>query len=67
MIGEQNDRDRDLPAGGIGRNLSWAQNGVVQLAPNVFLALELQQIRTTYIGSGTRVLNRYDVALAYTF
>jgi hypothetical protein len=67
MAGEQNDRDADLPRGGIGRNLSWALNGIVQLSPNVLLGLELQQIRTTYIGSGTRVLNRYDVALAYTF
>ena len=67
MAGEQNDNDRDLPPNGIGRNLSWALNGVVQLSPNVLLGLELQQIRTTYIGTGTRVLNRYDVALAYTF
>jgi hypothetical protein len=67
MAGQQNDNDRDLPQGGIGRNLSWALNGIVQLSPNVLLGLELQQIRTTYIGSGTRVLNRYDVALAYTF
>lgn len=67
MSGQQNDRDRDLLRGQIGRNLSWALNGMLQLSPNVLLGLELQQIRTTYIGTGTRVLNRYDLALAYLF
>lgn len=68
MAGEQDDRNRDLLNGGIARNLSWALNGIVQLSPNVLLGLEYQQIRTTYIGpSGTRILNRYDLALAYQF
>lgn len=67
MAGEQDDRNRDLPANGIGRNLSWAANTIFQMSPNVLLAIEAQQIRTTVIQSGTRVLNRYDVALGYLF
>jgi hypothetical protein len=68
MLGQQDDRDSDLRPGAIGRNLSWAVNGILQLAPNVLLGLEAQQIRTTIVfGAGTRVLNRYDVALAYLF
>jgi hypothetical protein len=67
MAGEQDDRDRDLLNGQIGRNRSWALNSIFQLSPNVLLGLEFQQIRTTYIGTGTRVLNRYDLALGYLF
>ena len=67
MAGEQNDRDRDLLGGQIGRNFSWAANSMFQMSPNVLLGLEFQQIRTTYIGLGTRVLNRYDLALGYLF
>jgi hypothetical protein len=67
MAGEQNDRDQDLNFGQIGRNRSWALNSMYQLSPNVLLGIEFQQIRTTYIGTGTRVLNRYDLALGYLF
>jgi hypothetical protein len=68
MLGEQDDRNRDLNSGAIARNLSWALNGITQLSPNVLLGLEVQQIRTTFLGpNGTRVLNRYDLALAYLF
>jgi uncharacterized protein (UPF0335 family) len=68
MLGAQDDRNRDLITGAIARNLSWALNGITQLSPNVLLGLELQQIRTTFLGpNGTRVLNRYDVSLAYLF
>lgn len=67
MAGAQDDRDRDLNVGLIGRNFSWAANSMFQLSPNVLLGFEFQQIRTTYIGTGTRVLNRYDLALGYLF
>jgi hypothetical protein len=68
MLGAQDDRNRDLITGAIARNLSWALNGITQLSPNVLLGLEVQQIRTTFLGpNGTRVLNRYDLSLAYLF
>jgi hypothetical protein len=67
MAGQQDDRRRDLLPGGIDRNLSYAVNGILQLSPNVLLGLEAQQIRTTFVGSSTRLLNRYDLALAYMF
>jgi hypothetical protein len=67
MAGEQDDRNRDLTAGSIARNFSWAVNGMLQLSPNVVLGLELQQFRTSYIGRNTSILNRYDLALAYLF
>ena len=67
MAGQQDDVNRHLLPGQIGRNLSWVVNGMWQLAPNVVAGLEAQQIRTTYLGLGTRVLNRYDLALAYMF
>ncbi|HYO82268.1 MAG TPA: hypothetical protein VES20_12755 [Bryobacteraceae bacterium] len=67
MAGEQDDRNRHLSQGQIGRNLSWVVNTMWQLSPNVVAGVEAQQIRTTYLGLGTRVLNRYDLALAYLF
>lgn len=67
MAGQQDDRDRDLVRGNAGRNASWIVNSLLQLSPNVLAGLEVQQIRTTQIGLGTRVLNRYDLSLAYLF
>lgn len=67
MAGQQDDRNRDLLRGGIGRNLSYAVNGIFRLSPNVLISLEAQQIRTTYIGTGLRLLNRYDLGVAYLF
>ena len=67
MAGEQDDRRKDISIGNIDRNLSWAVNGMYQLGPNVLVGLEAQQIRTTFVQAPVRVLNRYDVALAYIF
>ena len=67
MAGQQDDRDSDLPRGAVGRNFSWIVNSMLQVSPNVLVGLEAQQIRTSYPGFGTRVLNRYDLALAYLF
>ena len=40
---------------------------LVALAPNVILALETTQLRTTYLSQGVRINNHYDLALAYLF
>ena len=65
--GVHDDRESDLLRGAIGRNHSHAANVMYRLAPNVVVSFEGMQIRTHYIGSGTRLFNRYDLALAYLF
>jgi hypothetical protein len=65
--GQQDDRNSDLEQGSIGKNLVNGANLYYRLAPNVLLALEGSQVRTVYIGVGTRLNNHYDVALAYLF
>jgi len=65
--GQQDDRNSDLLPGRIGRNLMFGGNLYYRLAPNVILALETTQLRTTYISQGVRINNHYDLALAYMF
>ena len=65
--GIHDDRESDLARGAIGRNRSHAGNVMYRLAPNVIVSFEALQTRTTYIGAGERLLNRYDLALAYLF
>ncbi len=65
--GEEYDRARDLAANGISRNILYGGNTMWKLAPNVIAALEITQVRTTYLISGTRLNNHYDLALAYLF
>jgi hypothetical protein len=65
--GQQDDRNSDLPAGGIGKNLALGANLFYRLAPNVLASLEVSQTRTNYIGSGALLNNHYDLALAYLF
>jgi hypothetical protein len=65
--GQQDDRNRDLAAGNIGKNLVFGANLFLRLAPNLILAPELSQLRTVYIGQGTRINNHYDLALGYSF
>ena len=65
--GQQDDRNSDLLRGNIGKNLQWGANTVYQLAPNFLVALEGTNIRTTYLGQGTRQVNHYDLAFAYLF
>ncbi len=65
--GIHDDRNRDLPATGIGANRTGAGNVMYRLAPNVILSLEALQLRTSYLGSPTRINNRYDLAVAYLF
>ena len=65
--GQQDDRNSDLLDGAIGKNVLWGWNTAYQLAPNFIVALEGTNIRTTYLGSGTRQVNHYDLAFAYLF
>ena len=65
--GQHDDRDRDLRPNGIGKNFAYAGNALYRIAPNVILGFETMQVRTNYIGSGRRLNNHYDLALAYQF
>lgn len=65
--GLQDDRNRDLEAGRIGRNRYAAANVMYLLAPNVIASFEVGQNRTHYMGIGDRLNNHYDLALGYLF
>lgn len=65
--GQQDNTDRDLQSGDIGKNQYYAGNVMYLLAPNVISAFEFGQNRTNYLGQGTRLNNHYDLALAYLF
>ncbi|HVT95089.1 MAG TPA: hypothetical protein VHD76_19715 [Bryobacteraceae bacterium] len=67
FAGEQANRAADLRSGAIGRNFSYAVNAMYRLTPNILTGIEAMQIRTNYLGAGTRLQNRYDLALAYLF
>ena len=60
-------RAADLLAGQIARNFVYAGNAQYRLGPNVLLGLEATQARTTYVGGLFRLVNHYDLALAYLF
>jgi len=65
--GEEADQSAGFSAGNISRNLTYAGNLMYKLAPNVLAALEIAQMRTDYIASGSRLNNHYDLALGYLF
>ena len=65
--GQQDDRNSDLPAGGIGKNLALGGNLFYRVAPNVLASFEASQTRTSRIASGTLLNNHYDLGLAYLF
>ena len=65
--GQQDDHNSDLAAGDIGKNLLFGGNLYFRIAPNVLLGPEISQVRTIYLGQGTRLNNHYDLALAYLF
>lgn len=67
FTGQQDDRNHDLAADRIGKNILYGGNVYFRLAPNVLLGLEATQLRTFYIGHGLRINNHYDLALAYSF
>jgi hypothetical protein len=65
--GQESNRAADLLAGQIARNFVYAGNLQYRLGSNVLLGLETNQVRTTYVGGLLRLLNHYDLALAYLF
>ncbi|HEY1242276.1 MAG TPA: hypothetical protein VGF16_17050 [Bryobacteraceae bacterium] len=65
--GQQDDRNSDLIPGLIGKNLLFGGNLFFRLAPNLLLGPEVSQVRTIYLGQGTRLNNHYDLALGYFF
>jgi hypothetical protein len=67
FTGQVDDASPMLGTGAIGKNLLFGGNSYFHLAPNVLLGLEATQLRTVYLGQGTRINNHYDLALAYLF
>jgi hypothetical protein len=65
--GLESNRAANLLAGQITRNFVYAGNGIYHLASNVLFSLEAAQVRTTYLGFPQRLVNHYDLALAYLF
>jgi len=65
--GQESDRAANLLTGQITRNFAYAGNGIYHLASNVLFSLEAAQVRTTYLGLPQRLVNHYDLALAYLF
>jgi hypothetical protein len=65
--GQESDNAADLLAGQISRNFVYAVNSQYRLGQNILLGLEVSQTRTAYTGGGIRLLNHYDLALAYLF
>jgi hypothetical protein len=67
FTGQQDDRNRGLDAGRIGKNLMYGGNLFYRIAPNVLVGLEATQVRTVYIGQGLLINNHYDLAIGYLF
>ena len=67
FAGLHDDRNADLGRNGIAGNRTFGANTRILLAPNVVLGLEAMQIRTQFLASGIRLVNRYDLALGYLF
>lgn len=65
--GQESDRTADLLAGQISRNFVYAVNSHYRLGQNILLGLEASQARTAYTSGRIRLVNHYDLALAYLF
>ena len=65
--GQESNRANDLLSGGITRNQAYAANLIYHIGQNVLAGFEASQARTTYLGSGNRLNNLYDLRLAYLF
>lgn len=67
FTGQQDDKNSDLNAGRIGKNLMYGGNLFYRIAPNVLVGIEATQLRTMYIGQGLLINNHYDLAIGYLF
>jgi hypothetical protein len=65
--GQESDRAADLLSGQIARNFAYAANARYRIGSNVLLGLEANQVRTKFVGGLNRLVNHYDIALAYLF
>lgn len=65
--GQEDDRNRDLFRGSVGKNQGYGANIMYRLGSNILTSLEASQVRTTYVGSGTIINPHYDLAFAYLF
>jgi len=65
--GQESDRAADLLRGQIARNFAYAANARYRIGSNVLLGVEANQVRTTYVGGATRLVDHYDLALGYLF
>jgi hypothetical protein len=67
IAGQHNNQATEVSEGLIYKNQGYAANLVYRLAPNVLFSLEGMQLRTSYVGTGTRLNNHYDLGVAYLF
>lgn len=65
--GQEDDRNRDLQTGLISKNQSYGANAMYQIVSNVMASFESAVVRTSYVGSPTRLNPHYDLAFAYLF
>jgi len=65
--GQEDDRNRDLELGAVGKNQGYGANIIYRLGSNILTSFESSQIRTTYLGSRTVINPHYDLAFAYLF
>jgi hypothetical protein len=65
--GQEDDRNRDLSLGAIGKNQGYGANIIYRLGSNILTSFESSQMRTTYLGSRTVINPHYDLAFAYLF
>jgi hypothetical protein len=65
--GQEDDSNSHLSRGAIGKNQTYGANLIYRLSTNVLTGFEASQVRTTYIGSATRINQHYDLAIGYLF
>jgi hypothetical protein len=65
--GQEDDFNRDLERGGVAKNQGYGANIIYRLGSNILTSFEASQVRTTYLGSSTRINPHYDLAFAYLF
>jgi hypothetical protein len=65
--GQESNRTSDMIEDAIRRNFVYAANGIYRVGSNLLIGLEASQVRTSYLRSGIRRNNHYDITLAYLF
>ena len=65
--GQEDDQNAKLANGAIGKNQTYGANLLYRVGSNILTGLEASQVRTSYVGSGTRLNQHYDLAIGYMF